>query len=149
MNTDTNERARDDGGNHFDHWLTPREAGEYLGMSEWTVRQLARSGEITHAKVTARGKYRFRRQWLDDYMEVRVVESKKTQMLVEHRSAERQRQQQANRKETPMPACIKAAVERETAKLKKQQAAAEAEAKETARAEAKAARKATRRAKAK
>ena len=47
--------------------LTAKEAAEYLGISYWLVNQLVRRKQIPCSKVG--GKYLFRVQALDEYLE--------------------------------------------------------------------------------
>lgn len=47
--------------------LTMKETSEYLGISYWLVNQLVRRKEIPYSKVG--GKYLFRVQALDEYLE--------------------------------------------------------------------------------
>ena len=47
--------------------LTMKEAAEYLGISYWLVNQLVRKKQIPYCKVG--GKYLFRVQALDEYLE--------------------------------------------------------------------------------
>ena len=47
--------------------LTMKEASEYLGISYWLINQLVRKKQIPYCKVG--GKYLFRVQALDEYLE--------------------------------------------------------------------------------
>ena len=47
--------------------LTMKEASEYLGISYWLINQLVRKKQIPCCKVG--GKYLFRVQALDEYLE--------------------------------------------------------------------------------
>jgi excisionase family DNA binding protein len=59
---------------HLDRWLTAKEAGEYLGYSAWTIRDLCKRSLLKHAKAPGQsGGYRFRREWLDDFLHARIV----------------------------------------------------------------------------
>lgn len=53
--------------------LTMKEAGEYLGISYWLINQLVRRREIPCSKVG--GKFLFRVQVLDDYLNKKEQES--------------------------------------------------------------------------
>ena len=47
-------------------WIDCKEAGRYLGYSAFTIRKLAREGRIRRSSNL--GNYRFRREWLDEFM---------------------------------------------------------------------------------
>lgn len=53
--------------------LTMKEAAEYLGISYWLINQLVRGREIPCSKVG--GKFLFRVQVLDDYLNKKEQES--------------------------------------------------------------------------
>ena len=53
--------------------LTVKEAAEYLGISYWLINQLVRRREIPCSKVG--GKFLFRVQVLDDYLNKKEQES--------------------------------------------------------------------------
>ena len=53
--------------------LTMKEAAEYLGISYWLINQLVRRREIPCSKVG--GKFLFRVQVLDDYLNKKEQES--------------------------------------------------------------------------
>ena len=55
--------------------LTMKEAAEYLGISYWLVNQLVRRKQIPCSKVG--GKYLFRVQALDEYLNNKEQESLK------------------------------------------------------------------------
>jgi len=56
-----------------DRWLTAVEAGHYLGYSAWTIRDLCKRSLLTFAKAPGQsGGYRFRREWLDEFLAVRT-----------------------------------------------------------------------------
>ena len=55
--------------------LTMKEASEYLGISYWLINQLVRRKQIPCAKVG--GKYLFRVQALDEYLNKKEQESLK------------------------------------------------------------------------
>ncbi len=47
-------------------WLSVRDAAEYVGLNEYTVRELMRRGDIEARKP---GKYwRTKQSWLDEYI---------------------------------------------------------------------------------
>jgi len=56
-------------------WFTPDQAAAYLGVERETIMRRARDGQIRYSKVTPRpnGKVRFRREWLDEYLERRAT----------------------------------------------------------------------------
>ena len=55
--------------------LTMKEASEYLGISYWLINQLVRKKQIPYCKVG--GKYLFRVQALDEYLNNKEQESLK------------------------------------------------------------------------
>ena len=56
-------------------WLKLNAAVEYLGYSANTIRRLCRERKLKHSRgPTAKGDYRFRREWLDAFMEDRAIE---------------------------------------------------------------------------
>ena len=55
--------------------LTMKEAAEYLGVSYWLINQLVRKKQIPCSKVG--GKYLFRVQALDEYLNNKEKESLK------------------------------------------------------------------------
>ena len=55
--------------------LTMKEAAEYLGISYWLINQLVRRKEIPCSKVG--GKFLFRVQVLDEYLNTKEHESVK------------------------------------------------------------------------
>lgn len=55
--------------------LTMKEAAEYLGVSYWLINQLVRRKEIPCSKVG--GKFLFRVQVLDEYLNTKEHESVK------------------------------------------------------------------------
>jgi excisionase family DNA binding protein len=56
-----------------DRWLSAKEAAAILGVSTRTLYQFCRTGELRHARITMNrnGVMRFRRSWLDAFMEAR------------------------------------------------------------------------------
>lgn len=55
-----------------DRWLTAQEAGQYLGYSAWSIRDFCKRGLIQHSKAPGQsGGYRFRREWLDAFLDCR------------------------------------------------------------------------------
>ena len=51
-------------------WLTAAEAAEYCRISYWYFLELVRKGEIYHPN--RKGKYLFKNEWLDFYIEGRL-----------------------------------------------------------------------------
>lgn len=77
-----------------DRWLNAAEAGKHLGYSAWSIREFAKRRLIKFAKGPGRScGYRFRRQWLDDFLESRAVEAKTSSLLVDYRQAKQSREQ--------------------------------------------------------
>jgi excisionase family DNA binding protein len=72
----------------IDRWLTPKQAGEYLGYSAWTIRDLCKRSLLKHSR--APGGYRFRREWLDAFLEARAVEPKSAMVAPKRKSAARE-----------------------------------------------------------
>ena len=70
-----------------DRWLTPKQAGEYLGYSAWTIRDLCKRSLLKHSR--APGGYRFRREWLDAFLEDRAVEPKAAMVAPKRKQAAR------------------------------------------------------------
>jgi excisionase family DNA binding protein len=58
-----------------DRWLSAKEAAAVLGVSTRTLYQFCRTGELRHARITMNpnGVMRFRRAWLDAFMETRAT----------------------------------------------------------------------------
>ena len=55
-------------------WLSSEQAAEYLGVSAWSVRKYAREDGLRSARTPGvRGSLRFRREWLDEFLERREV----------------------------------------------------------------------------
>ena len=54
-----------------DEWLRTPEAAKYLGVHIETMRRWAREGVIPAAKLGNRGGFRFRRDDLDRFLDVR------------------------------------------------------------------------------
>lgn len=55
------------------------EAGEYLGVSDRTVRTLCETRQITHERLNNRN-IRFKKEWLDAYLDSIRVEAQPKQM---------------------------------------------------------------------
>ena len=57
-----------------DTWLDVDQASEYLGFSGTSIRRWCRAKRIRHARAPGRNScYRFRREWLDEFLEERTV----------------------------------------------------------------------------
>lgn len=58
-----------------DRWLSAKEAAAVLGVSTRTLYQFCRTGDLRHARITMNGNgvMRFRRSWLDAFMEARTT----------------------------------------------------------------------------
>jgi excisionase family DNA binding protein len=63
-------------------WMTTQQAADYLGFSRSTITQLARSGELKASQYRAGAEYRFKVDWLDDFLESNVT--KKTSSIKLH-----------------------------------------------------------------
>lgn len=50
-------------------WLLATEAAAYLRVSAKTVYREARAGRLRHARVGGRRELRFRREWLNEFLE--------------------------------------------------------------------------------
>lgn len=50
-------------------WLLGIEAATYLRISAKTIYREARAGRLRHARVGGRRELRFRREWLDQWLE--------------------------------------------------------------------------------
>jgi excisionase family DNA binding protein len=59
---------------HEARWLSAKEAADYLGVSTRTVYECCRAG-LRHVRIsdTPGGVLRFRRTWLDAWMESRAI----------------------------------------------------------------------------
>jgi excisionase family DNA binding protein len=57
-----------------DRWLSAKEAAAYIGISTRTLYGCCRSGGLRHARITQTpgGVMRFRRSWLDRWLESRA-----------------------------------------------------------------------------
>jgi hypothetical protein len=65
-------------------WLTSKEAGDYLGYSDWSMRDFAKRRLVKHSRLPGvTGGYRFKREWLDAFMEARAIEPKQSMRLPE------------------------------------------------------------------
>ena len=49
-------------------YLTSKDAAEYLGVSDRTVRELCNTRQIEHERLNGRN-LRFRQEWLDEYLQ--------------------------------------------------------------------------------
>lgn len=47
-------------------WLSVKDAAQYLGMNEYTLRELMRCGDIEARKPN--GRWRTKQEWLNNYM---------------------------------------------------------------------------------
>lgn len=50
------------------------EAGEYLGLSDRTVRTLCENKKITHQRLNNRN-IRFKKEWLDEYLDSTIIQA--------------------------------------------------------------------------
>jgi excisionase family DNA binding protein len=50
-------------------WLLASEAATYLRTSLKTIYREARAGRLRHARVGGRRELRFRKQWLDEFLD--------------------------------------------------------------------------------
>ena len=53
--------------------MNSQEAAEYLQLSDRTVRTLCQNRKIRHERLNERN-FRFKKQWLDEYLQSIVVE---------------------------------------------------------------------------
>jgi len=60
-------------------WLSAKEAAEHLGVSTRTLYEFCRTEGLRHARLTqtANGVLRFRREWLDEWLEARAEEGRR------------------------------------------------------------------------
>lgn len=49
-------------------YLNTQEAADYLGISDRTLRTICQSAQIEHERLNGRN-LRFRKEWLDNYLE--------------------------------------------------------------------------------
>lgn len=55
-------------------WLNAKEAGQYLGYSDWSIRSFCKRGLLKHSKLPGtNGGFRFQREWLDEFLNARAV----------------------------------------------------------------------------
>jgi len=54
--------------NLLHEWLTAQEAAEYLQCAVPTIYQLHRSGKLRAAKMTGSRHLRFRKEWIDEWL---------------------------------------------------------------------------------
>jgi len=65
-----------------DVWLNAKQAGDYLGFSDWSMRSFAKRKLVRHSRLPGgAGEYRFKREWLDEFMEARTVEPKRSMVI--------------------------------------------------------------------
>lgn len=65
-----------------DRWLTSKEAGDYLNYSDWSIRQFAKRKLVKYSKLPGvSGGYRFKREWLDAFMEAQAIEPKQSMII--------------------------------------------------------------------
>lgn len=50
-------------------FLTPEQAASYLGISRVTIYRLVADRQIKFSRASQRGRIRFRKQWLDEFVE--------------------------------------------------------------------------------
>ncbi len=71
-----------------DRWLNAEEAGQYAGYSAYTMRSFAKRKLVKHTKAPGQsGGYRFKKRWIDDFLESRAIESKTAKAMLEYRKA--------------------------------------------------------------
>ena len=56
-----------------ENYMNSQEAAEYLQLSDRTVRTLCQNRKIRHERLNERN-FRFKKQWLDEYLQSIVVE---------------------------------------------------------------------------
>lgn len=76
--------------------LTLSEAAEQLRISPTTLRQMARHGRIRCAQDGKWGRYKFRQEWLDEYLDSHTLPLRENEKATEQRPARK-------RKVTPDP----------------------------------------------
>lgn len=55
--------------------LTANQAAQQLGISHGTLTQMCRDQVIKHTRIGAkRGRYRFRQEWIDEYLSRQTVD---------------------------------------------------------------------------
>lgn len=55
--------------------MNVKQASEYLGIGQTSLRELCRSEKIKHMRIgPSRGLIRFQQDWLDDYLKCSVVD---------------------------------------------------------------------------
>lgn len=50
-------------------WLDSKQAAEYVGCSIKTIRYALEAGELRGAQITAKGRWRIRRTWVDEWLD--------------------------------------------------------------------------------
>lgn len=58
-------------------WLNSKQAGDYVGLSNWTIRDYCKRGLIEHTRLPG-GDYRLCAEWLDAFMESRAAKRKQS-----------------------------------------------------------------------
>lgn len=56
-------------------WLNTKEAAEYIGMSDRSIRSLCAERKIRHRRISER-KIDFKKEWLDEYLNNSIIEPK-------------------------------------------------------------------------
>ncbi len=74
MTTSDSDNADEPG--PFDGWMNAEQAARYSGYSPQTIRRLCTRKLLRHARTGMNGQYRFRREWIDEYMLARTTEPK-------------------------------------------------------------------------
>lgn len=75
-------------------WFSLEEACSYLRLGPSTIRAAVRSGQITYTRTDSRkplSQLRFRRDWLDRYLEKNVQRAKVETITVNSEKQERRR----------------------------------------------------------
>jgi hypothetical protein len=49
-------------------WLSTQDAARYVGYSVKSLSRFCRLGMVQHSRVTSKSPYRFRREWLDEFL---------------------------------------------------------------------------------
>lgn len=56
-----------------EEYMGTKEAADYLGVSDKTVRNLCSSRKIKHRRLSTRN-IQFKKEWLDDYLKSIIIE---------------------------------------------------------------------------